>query len=238
LADKSVLATITGELFQPVRLHYRVFDDKGLLQALTKLSCVKHDPPRQRWVWLYEDEARGLSFKQSYAQISEKLRPIVLGSLIHRTSDTLLLDLRSHERAMAAIPFFDKHIPRGVAKVTEAEVANKLYSTDNPQLSPEDVFDHQPATVRDPEAEFQRLAEQVKQGRSFRARLDILLKAFQSATQKPLPETERIPVHYYEDGIGGFTLALTLRQIVAREHWSGNTKYTLSDAITATTKSM
>jgi hypothetical protein len=238
VADKPVLATITGELFQPVRLHYRVFDDKGLLQALTKLNCVKHDPPRQRWVWLYENEARGLSFKQSYAQISEKLRPIVLGSLIHRTSDTLLLDLRSHERAMEAIPFFDKHIPRGVARVTVAEVANKLYSTDNPQISPEDVFEQQPATVRDPEAEFQRLAEQVKQGRSFRARLDIVRKAFQSATQKPLPETERIPVHYYEDGIGGFKLALTLRQIVAREHWSGNAKYTLLDAIKATTKRM
>jgi hypothetical protein len=238
MADKPVLATITGELFQPVRLHYRVFDDKRLLQALTKLSCVKHDPPRQRWVWLYEDEARGLSFKQSYAQISEKLRPIVLGSFVHRTSDTLLFDLHSGERAMEAIPFFDKHIPRGVAKVTEAEVANKLYPADDSQLSPGDVFDHRPTTARDSEAEFQRLAEQVKQGGSLRARLDIALKAFQSATQQPLPETERIPVHYYEDGIAGFKLALTLRQIVAREHWTGNAKYTLSDAIKATTKLM
>ena len=139
---------------------------------------------------------------------------------------------------MEAIPFFDKHIPRGVAKLTEAEVANKLYPTDGPQLSPEDVFDHRPAAVSDSEAEFQRLADQVKQGGSIRARLDIAWKAFQSATHKSLPETERIPVHYYEDGIGGFKLALTLRQIVAREHWSGNAEYTLFDAIRATTKAM
>jgi hypothetical protein len=235
---KPILATITGEFFQPVRLHYRVFDDQALLQALNKLSCVKPDSPRQRWVWLYEDEARGLSFKQSYTQISEKLRPIVLGSLVQRTSDTLLIDLRSGERAMAAIPFFDKYIPRGIARVTEAEVANELYSTDNPQLSPDDVFDHRPSTARDPEAEFQRLAELVKQGGSLRARLDIALKAIQSAAQQPLPDTERIPIHYYEDGIEGFKLALRLRQIVAMEHWSGNTRYTLSDAIKAKTKSM
>ncbi len=237
MADKPILATITGDFFQPVRLHYRVFNDKELSQALSKLSCVKLDSPRQRWVWLYEDEARGLLFTQSYAQISEKLRPIVLGSLFHRTNDTLLLDLRSCERALAAIPFFDKHIPRGVAKITEAEVANKLYSAAKP-LSPEDVFDHQPSTARDPKAEFQRLAEQMTHGRSIRARLNIAFKAIQAASQQPLAATERIPVHYYEDGIAGFQLALTLRQIVAKEHWFGNTTYTLFDAIKATTKSM
>ena len=38
MADKAILATVTGEFFQPVRLYYRIFDDKGLLQALNKLS--------------------------------------------------------------------------------------------------------------------------------------------------------------------------------------------------------
>jgi hypothetical protein len=237
MTDKPILATITGDFFQPVRLHYRVFNSKGLLQAFSKLNCVKHDPPRQRWTWLYEDEAKGLTFRQSYAQISGKLRPIVLGSFFHRTDDMLLLDLRSCERAMAAIPFFDEYIHRGVAKVTEAEVTNKLYSAAE-RLSPEDVFDHQPSTIRDPKAELRRLTELMTQGGSPGARLDIALKAIQSAAQQPLPETERIPVHYYEDGIGGFKLVLTLRQIVAREHWSGNAKYTLFDAIKATTKAM
>jgi hypothetical protein len=237
MADRPILATITGEFFQPVRLHYRVFNSKGLLQAFGKLNCVRHDPPRQRWTWLYEDEAKGLKFRQSYAQIPEKLRPIVLGSLFHRTNDTLLLDLRSCERALAAIPFFDEYIPRGIARVTEAEVANKLYSAAE-RLSPEDVFDQKPSTVRDPKAELQRITELMTQGGSPGARLDIALKAIQSAAQQPLPEAERIPVHYYEDGIAGFQLALSLRQIVAREHWFGNTKYTLIDAINVTTKSM
>jgi hypothetical protein len=238
MAAKTLLATITGEFFQPVRLHYRVFDDNGVLQALNKLSCVKPDSPRQRSVWLYEDEARSLTFKLSYAQIPEKLRPVVLGSISRPTNETLVLDLRSPERAVAAIPFFDTHLPRSFAKVTEAEVANKLYSSDDPPARPEDVFDQKPSAVRDPKAEMQRLTALVKQGRSIRSRLDIALKAIQSAAAQPLPETERIPVHYYEDGIAGFQLALTLRQIVAKEHFLGNASFTLSDAINATTKSM
>jgi hypothetical protein len=38
-------------------------------------------------------------------------------------------------------------------------------------------------------------------------------------------------VHYAEDGIGGFELALRLRQMVAMQHWLGNTESTLGDAI-------
>ena len=207
------------------------------MQAFEKLRCVDHDPPRQRWVWLYSDEARSLQFKQSHAQIGKELHPIVIGSFFHRTDDQLLLDLRSCERAKLAIPFFDKHIPRSVARVTEAEVANKLYSTDNPQLTPADLFDHQISTSRDPEAEIKRIAELVAKGRGPAAKLTIALKAIRSAAEETLPEIERIPVHYYEDGIQGFDFALRLRQIIAMQHWSGNSTYTLSDAIKSITKS-
>ena len=137
--------------------------------------------------------------------------------------------------AKLAIPFFDKHIPRSVARVTEAEVANKLYSLDNPQLSPADLFDHHVSTSRDPEAELKRLAELVANGRDVGAKLDIALKAIQSAAEETLPEIERIPVHFYEDGIQGFELALRIRQIIAMQHWSGNSAYTLSDAVRSIT---
>src|SRR6266852_2904033 len=128
MADQVILATVTGEYFQPVRLHYRVFDHKGLLLAFNKLRCLVHVPTQQRWVWLYDHEAKHLEFKRSYAQISEHLHPVVIGSFFLRTNDRLLLDLRCCERATSAIEFFDKHLPRSVAKVTEAEVVNKLFS--------------------------------------------------------------------------------------------------------------
>ena len=101
----------------------------------------------------------------------------MIGSFFQRADDHLLLDLRPCERAKLAIPFFDKHIPRSVARVTEAEVVNKLHSTDNPQLSPGDLFDHQVSKSRDPEAELERIAEAVANVRGLRARFDIALKA-------------------------------------------------------------
>src|SRR5207249_846422 len=122
MAERQLLATMTGERFQPVRLHYRIHDHKGLLAAFDKLRCVQYDATQQRWVWLYDDEAKHLSFQHSYAQIPKRYRPMIIGSLFVRTEDKLLLDLRSCERAILALEFFDKHIPRSVAEVTEVEV--------------------------------------------------------------------------------------------------------------------
>jgi hypothetical protein len=65
MSQKPVLATITGELFQPVRLHYQVLEQAGLERALEKLRCLEHDSPRRRRVWLYDHEARSLRFPNS-----------------------------------------------------------------------------------------------------------------------------------------------------------------------------
>lgn len=61
-------ASITGEIAQPVRLYFHV-PDKNLVNAkLRKLKCMQTDPPRKRWVWLYEKEAKKLSFPKPYAR--------------------------------------------------------------------------------------------------------------------------------------------------------------------------
>ena len=237
MADKPILATMTGEFFQPVRLHYQVLDHDGLLRAFKTLRCVEHDPKQQRWVWLYDHEAKTLQFQRSFAEFPKDLRPIVLGSFFLRTKDKLLLDLRSCERAILAIPFFAKHLPLRVAKVTESEIVNKLFSaTENPQLKPDDLFDSQVSSVRDPAAMMQKIKDRASQVRGFRKRFAIAMEEMDSHARQLTPEIERFPVHYHEDGIDGFTLALRLRQIVAREHWMGNTRFTLLDAIKMTTK--
>ena len=48
MADQSLLATMTGEHFQPVRLHYKVLNRPGLLRAFEKLRCLDYDPTRKR----------------------------------------------------------------------------------------------------------------------------------------------------------------------------------------------
>src|SRR5262245_52965318 len=152
---------MTGEPFQPVRLHYAVFDRKALLRAFKKLRCVDRDPTRLRWVWLYDFEARNLPFQKSYAQIPRQQRPIIIGSFLPRSEDVMVLDLRSCERAWLAIPFFDRHIPRSAAKVTEAEVVNRLFSAEDMHVTPDQLFDRQETPPCDPEAILRKLAEMV-----------------------------------------------------------------------------
>jgi hypothetical protein len=238
MAEKRLLATVTGEYFQPVRLHYHVLDQKGLLRAFKGLRCVAHDPPRQRWVWLYEYEAKGLQFKQSYPQLPQHLHPIVIGSFFLRTTDRLLLDLRSFERATQAVVFFDKHIPRSVAEITEAEVVNRLFSADDPNRTPDSIFDHQTSTLRDPEAAVRELGDVAAGIEDPQERMRIALEHVEAQARSPLPEVERFPVHYYEDGIQGFETALRMRQIIAMQHWSGNTGYTMFDVLQAMRKSL
>src|SRR5262249_47385114 len=144
--------------------------------------------------------------------------------------------LRSCERATLAIEFFDKHIPRNVAKVTEAEVVTRLFPAEDSKVTPEGLFDHQTSTSKDPEALLQRMIELTAHVQDPSEKLRIALEDMQSGAKQPLPEIERLPVNYYEDGITGFKLALQLRQMVARQHWLGNTGYTLLDAIHAVTK--
>jgi hypothetical protein len=239
MADKPILATMTGEYFQPVRLHYEVFDHEGLLRAFKKLRCLDFDATHQRWVWLYDREAKSLKFKQSYAQIPKHLHPIVIGSVFLRGKDKMLLDLRSCERAALAVPFFDKHISRSVAKVTEAEVVNKLFSaTENQKLTPDAIFDHQVSTCRDPEAAVQRIIELMAHVQDPEEKFKIALEEMESPAKRPLPEIERFPIHYYEDGIHGFVTALRIRQVVALQHWLGNSEYTMFDVLQSMQKSV
>jgi hypothetical protein len=238
MADQCPLATMTGEHFQPVRLHYRVLNRPGLLRAFEKLRCLEYDATQKRWVWLYAHEAKNLRFQRSHAQFPKELRPIVIGAFFLRTKETLLLDLRSCERALLAISFFDTHLPRRLVELEDAEVVNRLFPATkaNVKLTPDALFDSQIGTGIDPEALAQRLAEKTTDVRDPEQKVRIMLEDLESTAKAPLPEIERFPVHYHEDGIEGFKLALRLRQMVAMQHWLGNPEYTLGDAIQSLTR--
>ncbi len=238
MADQPILATVTGEYFQPVRLHYQVLDRDGLQRAFKKLRCLDYDATQQRWVWLYQHEAKDLRFKQSYAQIPKHLHPIVIGSFFLRPHDVLLLDLRSCERAVAAVPFFTKHLPRRIAEVTDAEVVNKLFTaTENENLTPTSLFDQQCSTVVDPDALVRRLSKLTAHVTDPQEKLRIALEDMEAHAKRPLPEIERFPVHFYEDSIQGFANALQMRQIVALQHSAGNTSYCMFDVLQSIQKS-
>jgi hypothetical protein len=210
-----------------------VLNRPGLVRAFEKLRCLDYDPTQKRWVWLYAHEAKRLQFQRSHAQFSKELHPIVIGSFFLRAKETLLLDLRSCERAMLAIPFFDTHLPRRLVELEDAEVVNRVFpaTKTNLRLTPDAFFDSQISTRINPEDLVQQLAEKTAEVQDSVEKFNVVFEDLKSRANEPLPEIERFPVHYAEDGIEGFKLAIRLRQIVALQHWLGNSEYTLGDAI-------
>lgn len=232
MAKPSLLMNMTGEAFQPVRLHYQVLSRSKLVQAFRKLRCLDYDAELRRWVWLYAHEAKRLALPIPHARLEPELHPIVIGAFFLRPEE-LVLDLRSTERALLALPFFDRLLPRRLVRATDAEIVNRVFpgeEADRPR-TPGDFFDRPGSVATDPAAFLAKLDE-LKSAEDDPEAPSRALAMIEGSARKPLPEVERFPTHYHEDGIGSLQLAFRLRKIVAMRHWSGDADYTLDDAIT------
>jgi hypothetical protein len=231
-SGKQLLMTMTGEIHQPVRLYYQVFDQAAVLKAFTKLRCLDEDQDNQRWVWLYHGEAKKLKFHTSYAAIPRHMRPIILGSFRFTSAQDMTLDVRSCERATQAVVFFDRYLQRSIARVTHAAMVNRLFPATAeglPEL--EGLFAPDQVTAIDGEAMLRHMAASLQTIQDPQQRLDRAFTLMEQQSQERLPEVEKFPVHFYEDGITSLENALRLRQIVAFEHWQGNTACTLGEVI-------
>ena len=74
MSEKSLLTTMTGEIFQPVRLHYEVFDRQAILQLFKKvLHCQRPRPAPLDLALRF----RGAEppFKKPCAEIPEQYHP-------------------------------------------------------------------------------------------------------------------------------------------------------------------
>ena len=65
---KQLLMTMTGEIHQPVRLYYQVFDQAAVVKVFSALRCMDDDRDQTRWVWLYHGEAKKLKFHTAYSE--------------------------------------------------------------------------------------------------------------------------------------------------------------------------
>src|SRR5438552_251446 len=223
-----VAMTTTGELLQLIRLHYAVEDSEKLRALFASLRCLEYDASQARWVWLYTEEARTLSFKNSRAADN-----VVLGEFVFKGQTDVVLNLRSFERATNALVFFDHRIPRTVAHVTAMTVSNRLLSTAEaaPLGSLDQYFDHAEVVVTDPASLLHDVEEIVARTPDLAERFALLDQYMTDRAHAPVSALERLPVHYYEDGIRAVEALLSIRQVRAMHHWQGNTSYTYQDMI-------
>lgn len=231
--DSALAHTVTGEVTQLVRLYYRVPDRRVMARALEDLRCVSIDPPRRRWVWLYQAEAKRIHFSRSYSALPKDVHSLVIGTWRLGSEGEMCLDLRSIERANAAIPFFDKHIDSSVAEITDAAVVNRVFAScdlKGTDADFESAFSQDSITVLDPE-DLLREMQPLETTNEPMKRIQTAFEFLGRVTERPFPSCERFPVHYYEDGLAGFSLALRVRQRVAIEHWMGNESFTAGDVV-------
>ena len=220
---KQLLATMTGEFVQPVRVYYRIQDKAAVKRVFSKLKCIEFDRDRDRQVWLYQKEANKLKFKKPYSSIPLEYKPLVIGSFFSKKDNEMYLETRSIERAIEGIVFFDKYIKRYMAKVEDVCIINRLFSLAENTASFSRLFNKE--VIIDPEKKLEKLGIMANQGKS-------LSSIFEEQKKEPLLEVERFPSYYYEDGIELLKLSLQSRQYVAMQHWKGNNNYTLGDYIT------
>jgi hypothetical protein len=133
--EKTLITTYTGEPSQPVRIYYQVVKPKTVLGVFKKLRCVYFEQALKRWRWLYDHEAKKLRFETSYAKIPKEAKPIVIGDFFWRGETELLLEVRSFDRAIKALKFFEKRINPRAAIATKMRVVNRLFAADEPDVA-------------------------------------------------------------------------------------------------------
>jgi hypothetical protein len=224
--QKTLVMTMTGEIFQPVRLYYHVPDVDRLQRAFAKLACMNFERANSRWTWLFDGETKSLKFKNPYSLIPKERRPIILGAFYTDSlKNEIPLDVGSIERAVKAILFFDKQVGRAIAEIRYVAIYNKLFS--DADVHPGNNFATLFAEVKTEEvdarieAEAKRAVEAVKSGG---------VQSFFD-TIRPPELVEAFPAHYYSDGIKSLQTALEMRQTIAFQHWQGATEYSFANLI-------
>jgi len=232
--EKVLMRTLTDENFQPARLNYRLKSKTELLKVFSNLRCIDRDDENNRWVWLFDYEAKRIKLLKSYSQIPRELRPIVIGAFFIHKSDRLVLNLNSFSRVIESIKFFEKYIPRAIAEVTNIEIVNKLFDKSEFHMNLHSEY-FEIKNSRSIAVNPDTIINQAKMISNSlddpMKRLSVLLKASERSSKEPLPEVEQIPPNFYEDGIESLEGVLKFREIIAMKHWSGEKDFSFDDLL-------
>lgn len=134
--ERVLLATVTGEPFQPARLYWSIPNRAEVGRALGALRCMDEDEEARCWVWLYE--AAALTFGKPRGLLPAEMHPIVIGRFRMPESKRPVLELLSFDRAIQAARFFAARLsPKCVLR--RARVINRWF--DASEAAPLDRLD-------------------------------------------------------------------------------------------------
>lgn len=220
------LWTKTGELYQPVRLYYTVLKLPKILKTFGKFHCLEGTAERNQWKWLYTAETRDLVFEKAPRYLS---KPIILGTISFKVADRMVLDVHSIERAFEAAAFFDRHLPRGSAKITHLSIVNRLFDAhETDHFAIEDRIDATSLPMDPILATLERLDAVQACKQPEREKQSMIEDILQERAATFFPEIEHLALHYSKRHLAQFWFLLGSRQYIAIQRWKGNMHYSLA----------
>ncbi len=214
LDNDDVMFNSTGELFHPVRLHYKINDAKKMKDVFKSLKCIEYDDVNKRYVWLFQNEVKDLELPEKCNQLA----PVVLGSFFisKHNENEIVFDIRSMERVLFAVPFFDKCIGRDGIELTDVSLPYNFITENTKSITSN--FDKYYPLDHAKEEIAQRLND-----------LPALQKGIDVFSNKKFPDTDKLEIFYDDDGISMLKTALTISLLVAGKRREGYKNVTLKD---------
>ena len=237
--NRYLLATMTNEPFQPVRLYYSIPDRQFVTEKLRALKCMVEAPPEGCWQWLFHAEAASLRFPGGYDDVPKEKRPIVLGRIRFPNNGGMMLQTNSIPRAIEGARFFGPRLGPEVVAM-RFRIVNRCFAAGEGKLDELMKSLDQDVTVIDPreaEAAFRREFKEVRTMQDAeRAAAEMVERRL--ASREDVPMVEDFPLAPEEETpeFRDLATALQLRFVRAVEHWQGNTHLTLSAIIVRTLK--
>jgi len=236
--QRCLLATMTNEPFQPVRLYYTVPDKSFVIRTLKKLECMVEAPHERCWQWLFHAEAATLRFAAGgYDDVPEEKRPIVLGRIRFPKQCGMTIEINSIERAIAGARFFASRLGAEIVAM-RCRVVNRCFAADEGQPHELSATLDQDVTVIDPreaEATLRRELECIRPGLDAeRIAAEFLERRIKSKEDVPMVEDFPLAPEEETPDFQHLANTLQLRFVRAIEHWRGNTHLTLTAIIVRT----
>ena len=235
--QRCLLATMTHEPWQPVRLYYSIPDRPFVTERLKGLQCMVEVSPERCWHWLYHAETASLAIAAGYASVPVERRPIVLGRIRFPKKGGMTMQTNSIDRAIAAARFLGPRLGPEVVAL-RCRVVNRCFAAEEGQ--PDELMKtlDQNVTVADPreaEAAFTRDFDGVHTMDDAERAATVCLQR-RLASKEDVPMVEDFPLAPEEETpeFRDLGTALGFRFVRAVEHWKGNTDLTLTAIIVRT----
>lgn len=233
-SEKILIKTLTNELFQPMRLYYIIHNKDRLEDCFKGLKCLKYHNELNDWVVEYADEAAKIGLSVAPNKVPKKVQPLIIATIYIENDTTMFIDVRSIERASKLIEFINKYVSKNIAEITHAAIYNQLVTTFDTKesindIDYDDIFNQENVTVIDPEKTIREMNEFAEKYQNQEDRIQALMERTQENAKKPLPKVEKFPVYFYEEGIESFSTSCQMRQMIAMEHYYGETDYSFYD---------